>query len=60
MPTTDFPQKCPRKVVEHDFESDPHLAVWSGRDGNIVHHEDGALVVKDLKRDWQGLQLDFT
>ncbi len=42
--------KYPFKFVKNDLELDPHLEVWLGRDGNIVHHEGGVLVVKDLKR----------
>jgi len=60
IPTTVFPEKCPRAVVQHDFESETHMQVWSGGYGNIVHHENGALVGHDLRSTWHGFTLDFT
>ena len=56
----DPPPGCSRQVVNHDFNDDPHLELWTAGDGQIIHHENGTLTVHDtINTNWQGFKLDF-
>ena len=55
------PPGCPRQVVNHDFNEDPHLDLWTAGDGQIIHMQNSSLVIHDhVNVEWQGYKLDFT
>lgn len=53
---------CPRQIINHDFTDDIDYSLWSGGEGAIVSHdaENGAMVLTNLKKSYQGFRLDFT
>ena len=52
--------RCPRQLVNHDFEDGVDHSLWSAGDGRILHHEDGVVKINDIESVEQGFRLDAT
>jgi hypothetical protein len=51
--------QCPRKLVDHNFDTSVDYRVWSGGEGKIIEQVNGTIVLKNLRTSWQGFKLDF-
>ncbi len=51
--------QCPRKLVDHNFDTSVDYRVWSGGEGKIIQQVNGTIVLKNISTSWQGFKLDF-
>jgi hypothetical protein len=53
---------CPRVIVGANFTEGVDYSIWTGGDGAVVSHdvEEGAMVVSNIRKSWQGPRLDIT
>ena len=52
--------QCPRQVIAHDFDESVDRRIWSGGDGDAIHHTSDGKIVLHPHLSWQGFKVDFT